>query len=105
GGGRRVSRELWGVGEHQLVARAREEDGLTRRDRCIDQMHAVLEGKRPAVLDDELYQVLTELKGFRHLVRSEMASSLIRSGPTKTSLAFARACRASSRLRVGWSST
>jgi hypothetical protein len=35
----------------------------------LDQMRVPLAELRPALLDDELYQVLTEVKGFRHLVR------------------------------------
>ncbi len=35
----------------------------------LDQMAAEVAGTRPALLDLDLYQALTELKGFRHLVR------------------------------------
>ena len=35
----------------------------------LDQMRAQIPGLRPAVLDDELYVSLMELKGFRHRVR------------------------------------
>jgi uncharacterized protein YutE (UPF0331/DUF86 family) len=35
----------------------------------LDQMSADVDGIRPALLDLELYEALTELKGFRHVVR------------------------------------
>jgi predicted nucleotidyltransferase len=43
--------------------------GDTSHQDLLDQMHVGIAGKRPAVLDDALYTVLTELKRFRHLVR------------------------------------
>lgn len=35
----------------------------------LDQMRVALEGRRPALLNERLYEAMTELKGFRHLVR------------------------------------
>jgi hypothetical protein len=35
----------------------------------LDQMSAAIDGKRPALLSTELYGLLVELKGFRHVVR------------------------------------
>ncbi len=35
----------------------------------LDQMSAAIDGTRPALLDSKLYDLLVELKGFRHVVR------------------------------------
>jgi hypothetical protein len=43
--------------------------GESAHQDLLDQMSAVIEGKRPALLDSELYGLLVELKGFRHVVR------------------------------------
>ena len=43
--------------------------GESAHQDLLDQMSAAIEGKRPALLDSELYGLLVELKGFRHLVR------------------------------------
>src|SRR5450631_2864092 len=43
--------------------------GETAHQDLLDQMSAAIEGKRHAVLDPELYGLLVELKGFRHVVR------------------------------------
>jgi hypothetical protein len=43
--------------------------GESAHQDLLDQMSAAIEGKRPAVLSPELYEILVELKGFRHVVR------------------------------------
>jgi hypothetical protein len=43
--------------------------GETAHQDRLDQMSAAIDGKRPALLDSELYGLLVELKGFRHVVR------------------------------------
>lgn len=60
--------------EDILLSLANDVDGLvpkgpTMHQDILDQMSAEIAGTRPAVLDPQLYQSLTELKGFRHLVR------------------------------------
>jgi uncharacterized protein YutE (UPF0331/DUF86 family) len=60
--------------EDILLSLANDIDGLvpqgpTAHQDVLDQMSAAIAGIRPAVLDPELYQSLSELKGFRHLVR------------------------------------
>src|SRR3546814_6541199 len=59
--------------EDVLLSLANDVDGLvpsgpTMHQAVLDQMSAEVAGTRPAVLDAELYQSLSELKGFRHLV-------------------------------------
>ncbi|HXY58179.1 MAG TPA: hypothetical protein VEH76_06335 [Methylocystis sp.] len=46
----------------------------------LDQMSVAIEGKRPALLDQNLLQMLGELKGFRHIVRHRYGFDL---DPTK----------------------
>ncbi|UVC15465.1 hypothetical protein [Mesorhizobium onobrychidis] len=60
--------------EDILLSLSNDIDGLvpqgpTMYQDVLDQMSAEIAGIRPAVLDPELYQSLSELKGFRHLVR------------------------------------
>lgn len=43
--------------------------GESAHQDLLDQMSAAIEGKRPPILDSELYILLVELKGFRHVVR------------------------------------
>ncbi len=43
--------------------------GESAHQDLLDQMTAVIDGKRPALLDPKLYDLLVELKGFRHVVR------------------------------------
>ncbi|MEF2553497.1 hypothetical protein VQ042_19420 [Aurantimonas sp. A2-1-M11] len=43
--------------------------GSSMHQDILDQMSVPIDGVRPAVLDVDLYESLTELKGFRHLVR------------------------------------
>jgi hypothetical protein len=43
--------------------------GESAHQDLLDQMSAAIEGKRPALLGSELYGLLVELKGFRHVVR------------------------------------
>ena len=60
--------------EDVLLSLAKDVDGSvptgeTSHQDLLDQMRAELLGLRPALLDDALYALLTELKGFRHRVR------------------------------------
>jgi hypothetical protein len=60
--------------EDILLSLARDIDddvplGFSAHQAILDQMASQLSGTRPALLDLELYEKLTELKGFRHLVR------------------------------------
>jgi uncharacterized protein YutE (UPF0331/DUF86 family) len=60
--------------EDSLLSLARDVDGLvpsgpTMHQDVLDQMSAEIDGIRPSVIDTELYESLTELKAFRHLVR------------------------------------
>jgi uncharacterized protein YutE (UPF0331/DUF86 family) len=60
--------------EDILLSLARDIDdsvptGASARQDVLDQMAAEVAGTRPALLDLDLYEALTELKGFRHLVR------------------------------------
>jgi hypothetical protein len=48
--------------------------GESAHQDLLDQMSAGIEGKRPALLDTELYGLLVELKGFRHDVRHRYGS-------------------------------
>jgi uncharacterized protein YutE (UPF0331/DUF86 family) len=43
--------------------------GESAHQDLLDQMSAAIDGKRPALLSSELYGLLVELKGFRHVVR------------------------------------
>jgi uncharacterized protein YutE (UPF0331/DUF86 family) len=43
--------------------------GESAHQDLLDQMSAAIEGKRPPLLSSELYRLLVELKGFRHVVR------------------------------------
>ena len=43
--------------------------GESAHQDLLDQMSAAIEGTRPALLSPELYGLLVELKGFRHVVR------------------------------------
>ncbi|MGC2776213.1 MAG: hypothetical protein WA418_11345 [Bradyrhizobium sp.] len=43
--------------------------GESAHQDLLDQMSATIEGKRPTLLDADLYRLLLELKGFRHVVR------------------------------------
>lgn len=60
--------------EDILLSLARDVDdavpgGATMHQDLLDQMVTEIAGIRPAVLDSELYESLSELKSFRHLVR------------------------------------
>ncbi|UVK46704.1 hypothetical protein BPNPMPFG_002406 [Mesorhizobium sp. AR07] len=60
--------------EDVLLSLANDIDGLvpkgpTMHQDVLDQMSVEIAGIRLAVLDPELYESLSELKGFRHLVR------------------------------------
>lgn len=60
--------------EDILLSLARDIDddvpgGATIHQDLLDQMVAGIDGIRPPVLDANLYESLSELKGFRHLVR------------------------------------
>jgi uncharacterized protein YutE (UPF0331/DUF86 family) len=60
--------------EDVLLSLAKDVDGLvpsgpTMHQDVLDQMSAEIGGIRPAVLDPGLYGSLTELTGFRYLVR------------------------------------
>jgi len=60
--------------EDVLLSIARDVDdavptGASAHQDVLDQMAADVAGTRPALLDRGLYEALTELKGFRHLVR------------------------------------
>lgn len=60
--------------EDILLSLARDVDndvpiGPAAHQDVLDQMASDIEGTRPALLNPELYEALTELKGFRHLVR------------------------------------
>ena len=60
--------------EDILLGLANDVDGLvpsgsSMHQDILDQMSVPIDDVRPAVLDEELYTSLTELKGFRHLVR------------------------------------
>lgn len=60
--------------EDILLSLAKDIDGLvpsgsTTHQDVLDQMSAEIADIRPALLDPDLYETLTELKGFRHLVR------------------------------------
>jgi hypothetical protein len=43
--------------------------GESAHQDLLDQMSAAIDGRRPRLLDPELYGLLVELKGFRHVVR------------------------------------
>jgi uncharacterized protein YutE (UPF0331/DUF86 family) len=43
--------------------------GASLHQDILDQMSADVAGLRPALLDFQLHEALTELKGFRHVVR------------------------------------
>jgi len=65
--------------EDILLSLARDVDdavpgGATMHQDLLDQMVTEIAGIRPAVLDSELYESLSELKSFRHLVRHRMVS-------------------------------
>lgn len=60
--------------EDILLSLANDVDGLVPRGPAmhqdiLDQMSAPISGIRPAMLEPGLYEALSELKGFRHLVR------------------------------------
>jgi uncharacterized protein YutE (UPF0331/DUF86 family) len=60
--------------EDILLSIARDIDGAvptgaTMHQDILDQMAADVAGTRPALFGEVLYESLTELKGFRHLVR------------------------------------
>lgn len=60
--------------EDILLSLARDIDddvptGPSAHQDVLDQMASEVSGTRPALIDQDLYEALTELKGFRHLVR------------------------------------
>lgn len=60
--------------EDILLSLARDVDddvpaGFSAHQAILDQMASEVAGTRPALLNLDLYEALTELKGFRHLVR------------------------------------
>lgn len=50
--------------------------GALSHQGLLDQMHVALDERRPALLDDELYAQLVELKAFRHFVRHQYGVDL-----------------------------
>jgi uncharacterized protein YutE (UPF0331/DUF86 family) len=67
--------------EDILLSLARDVDdsvpsGASAHQDVLDQMAADVVGTRPALLDPELYESLTELKGFRHLARHKYGFDL-----------------------------
>lgn len=69
--------------EDVLLNIANDVDGLvptgqTLHQDLLDQMSADIPGTRPPVIDAELYLLLTELKGFRHVVRHRYGFDLDR---------------------------
>lgn len=60
--------------EDVLLSLARDIDddvptGPSAHQDVLDQMASEVSGVRPALIDQDLYEALTELKGFRHLAR------------------------------------
>lgn len=60
--------------EDIMLSLAKDIDGLvpsgsTTHQDILDQMVSEISGTRPAVIDIDLYESLTEFKGFQHLVR------------------------------------
>ncbi|GEC57869.1 hypothetical protein ABIF38_008760 [Bradyrhizobium japonicum] len=43
--------------------------GESAHQDLLDQVSAGIDGKRPALIGSELYGLLVELKGFRHVIR------------------------------------
>jgi uncharacterized protein YutE (UPF0331/DUF86 family) len=67
--------------EDILTSLARDVDdfvpvGPAAHQDILDQMAAEVGGIRPALLDPQLYETLTEIKGFRHLVRHKYGFDL-----------------------------
>jgi hypothetical protein len=67
--------------EDILMSLARDVDGSvpfgpTMHQDILDQMAAEISGIRPPLLPMPLYEALTELKGFRHLVRHKYGFDL-----------------------------
>lgn len=67
--------------EDILKSLARDVDGSVpsgpaMHQDILDQMAAEVSGSRPALLSHPLYETLTELKGFRHLVRHKYGFDL-----------------------------
>ncbi|MDH4415000.1 MAG: hypothetical protein QE484_16955 [Rhizobium sp.] len=67
--------------EDILMSLARDLDGSaptgpTLHQDILDQMASELAGRRPALLSPDLHMQLTELKGFRHLVRHKYGFDL-----------------------------
>ena len=67
--------------EDILLSIARDVDdaiptGASAHQDVLDQMAADVAGTRPPLLERGLYEVLTELKGFRYLVRHRYGSDL-----------------------------
>jgi uncharacterized protein YutE (UPF0331/DUF86 family) len=65
---------VYNVIEDILLSIARDVDGsvptdASTRQNIVGQMAADVAGTRPALLDLDLHKALTELQGFRHLVR------------------------------------
>jgi hypothetical protein len=50
--------------------------GESAHQDLLDQMSAAIERKRPALLSSDLYGLLVELKGFRHVVRHRYGFNL-----------------------------
>jgi hypothetical protein len=50
--------------------------GESAHQDLLDQMSAAIEGKRPALFGSDLYGLLVELKGFRHVVRHRYGFNL-----------------------------
>jgi uncharacterized protein YutE (UPF0331/DUF86 family) len=65
--------------------------GESAHQDLLDQMSAAIEGRRPALLNSELYGLLIELKGFRHVVRHRYGFDL---DPPKVDENLARARKA-----------
>jgi uncharacterized protein YutE (UPF0331/DUF86 family) len=67
--------------EDILLSIARDVDdsvptGPSAHQDVLDQMAAEVAGTRPALLDLDLHEALTELNGFRHLVRHRYSFDL-----------------------------
>jgi uncharacterized protein YutE (UPF0331/DUF86 family) len=83
--------------EDILLSLARDIDdsvpvGSTMHQDILDQMVTEISGIRPAVLDGDLYESLSELKGFRHLVRHrygfDLKADKIRENLDRVAVAF-----------------
>jgi hypothetical protein len=77
--------------------------GESAHQDLLDQMSAAIERKRPALLSSDLYGLLVELKGFRHVSGTDTDSSSICRKSTKISPWYAQLSRRSSTPWPLWS--